>query len=234
VIVAIHQPQYLPWIGYFSKLLKADVFCYLDNVQFKKNEWQNRNRIKTSQGWKWLTVPVAYRFPQKINEVKINNAVDWRKKHFQTLISNYSKAPFFKEHVSFIEHAYAREWEFISALNIFMIEYIREKLGLGDKPTVLASHLNLSDDPTGRLIDICTFLGADTYLAGRDGARYMDLDKFKAGGIRVLTQDFQHPRYPQLFGEFVSNLSVIDLLFNCGPRSMEKIIESNPVRTVQP
>jgi len=223
MIVAIHQPQYLPWIGYFDKMLKADVFCYLDNVQYKKNEWQNRNRIKTAQGWQWLTVPVTYRFPQRINEVKINHAVDWRKKHLQALISNYSKAPFFKEYILFLEQAYAGNWEFISELNIFFIEYIREKLGLKDKPTVRASELKLSDDPTGRLIDICRTIGADTYLAGRDGARYMDLEKFKAGGVKVITQDFQHPVYPQRFGEFVSNLSIVDLLFNCGPQSIEMI-----------
>lgn len=229
MIVAIHQPQYLPWIGYFDKMLKSDTFCYLDNVQFKKNEWQNRNRIKTSQGWQWLTVPVEYRFPQKINEVRVNNTTGWGKKHLQALISNYSKAPFFKEHFSFFEQAYARDWEFISELNIFLIEYIREKLGLGDKPTVLASHLKLSDDPTGRLIDICKILSADTYLAGRDGAKYMDLERFKDSGIKVITQDFHHPSYPQLFGDFGPQLSVIDLLFNCGSQSRQKIIESNPV-----
>jgi len=233
MVVAIHQPQYLPWIGYFDKMLKADHFCYLDNVQFKKNEWQNRNRIKTSQGWQWLTVPVEYRFPQKINEVRVSNKTDWGRKHLQAILSNYGKAPFFDEHFDFFKDAYGRTWDYLSDLNIHITEYIRAGLGLGDGPTVLASHLNLSDDPTGRLIDICMALGADTYLAGRDGAKYMDLDKFKAGGIRVLTQDFQHPRYPQLFGEFVSNLSVIDLLFNCGSQSMELILEANPLTTGQ-
>lgn len=229
MIVAIHQPQYLPWAGYFDKMIKSDTFCYLDNVQFKKNEWQNRNRIKTAQGWQWVTVPVKYRFPQRINEVKINNEVDWRKKHFQALMSNYSKAPFFQEHFTFFMEAYARDWESICELNIFFIEYIREKLGLGDRPTVLASQLNLSEDPTGRLIDICKTLGADTYLAGRDGAKYMELDRFKDSGIRVITQDFHLPVYPQRFGDFVPQLSVIDLLFNCGVQSRQKIIESNPI-----
>jgi hypothetical protein len=233
VIIAIHQPQYLPWIGYFHKMLKADVFCYLDNVQFKKNEWQNRNRIKTARGWQWLTVPVTYRFPQRINEVKINHAVDWRKKHWQALISNYSKAPFFKEHAIFFEQAYTRDWEFISQLNIFLIEYIRTKLDLADKPTALASHLKLSDDPTGRLIDICRALGADSYLAGRDGAKYMELERFRDSGIRVITQDFHHPSYPQRFGDFVPQLSVVDLLFNCGPQSLEKILENDTMTTHQ-
>lgn len=233
MIVAVHQPQYLPWIGYFDKMRKADVFCYLDNVQFKKNEWQNRNRIKTAQGWQWLTVPVSYRFPQRINEVRINHAVDWRKKHLQALISNYSKAPFFKAHAVFLEQAYSRDWEFISELNLFMIEHIRTALNLADKPTALASDFKLSDDPTGRLIDICRALGADTYLAGRGGAGYMDSEMFKSAGIRVLTQDFQHPRYPQRFGAFVANLSIVDLLFNCGPQSMKMIYETNPSATDQ-
>ena len=233
MIVAIHQPQYLPWIGYFDKMLKSDIFCYLDNVQFKKNEWQNRNRIKTAQGWQWITVPVKYRFPQRIDEVKINNEADWRKKHFQTLISNYSKAPFFKEHYSFFKQVYERDWEFISELNIFLIEYIREKLGAGERQTVSASSLTLREDPSARLIDICRIVGADTYLSGRDGSQYMDLACFRDSGIKVITQDFQHPSYPQRFGEFVPQLSAIDLLFNCGPQSIERILETNTMKTDQ-
>ena len=233
VIAAIHQPQYLPWIGYFDKMLKADTFCYLDNVQYKKNEWQNRNRIKSSQGWQWLTVPVAYRFPQKINEVRVNNATDWARKHLQALVTNYGKAPFFSEYIDFFKDAFGRGWDSLSDLNLHLTEYFRQKLGLGEKPSVLASTLRLSDDPTGRLIDVCRALGADTYLAGRDGTKYMDLDRFRAENLRVIIQDFHHPRYPQRFGEFVPNLSIVDLLFNCGPQSIEKILESNPVTTDQ-
>lgn len=232
MIVTAHQPQYLPWAGYFDKMLRADVFCYLDNVQFKKNEWQNRNRIKTAQGWQWLTVPVSYRFPQRIDAVRINPASDWRKKHLQSLISNYSKAPFFKEHLPFLEVAYSRNWEFISDLNIFMIEYIRRALGLAEKPKVLASDLKLSEDPNGRLIDICTALGADTYLAGRGADGYMDLDRFKAAGIRVIVQNFRYPSYLQRFERFIPDLSIVDLLFNCGSDSTEKILEVNPLETV--
>lgn len=229
MIVAIHQPQYLPWIGYFDKMLKADLFCYLDNVQYKKNEWQNRNRIKTSQGWQWLSVPVSYRFPQKIHEVRVNNATGWAKKHLQALVSSYGKAPFFENYIDFFTDAYGRRWESLSELNIHMIAFIRSQLGLGDQPVVLSSSLAPGEDPTGRLVDICRALGADTYLAGRDGAKYMDLEKFKAAGLKVITQDFHHPCYPQRFGEFVSQLSIVDLLFNCGPRSRATILETNPL-----
>jgi hypothetical protein len=151
----------------------------------------------------------------------------------QALISNYGKAPFFREYIDFFKDVYGQTWVSLAELNIHIAEYIRKKLGLGDKPAVLASHLKLSDDPTGRLIDICRTLGADTYLAGRDGSKYMDLEGFKASGLKLITQDFQHPRYPQRFGGFVPNLSVVDLLFNCGPQSIEKILESNILTTDQ-
>lgn len=223
MIVAIHQPQYLPWLGYFDKIIKADAFCYLDNVQYKKNEWQNRNRIKTAQGRQWLTVPVSYRFPQKINEVKINNTVNWKRKHLQAMITNYSKAPFFAEYIGFFEEVYSKDWELISELNVYLIGRMQEMLNIKEKRTVLASTLSLSDDPTERLIDICKTLEGDTYLSGQDGAKYMDLERFKANGIEVSVQDFIHPEYPQLFGDFASHLSIVDLLFNCGPETLERI-----------
>ena len=227
MIVAIHQPHYLPWLGYFDKMLKSDVFCYLDNVQYKKNEWQNRNRIKTAQGVQWITVPVGYRFPQKINEVKINTAEKWRRKHLQALTTNYSKAAFFQDYIDLFEKAYARDWELISEFNIYLIEMMREILGLGHKPTTLASDLSVSEDPTDRLIDICLALGGDTYLAGESGADYMDLERFRTRGLKVAFQDFSHPVYPQLFGEFQSHLSMVDMLFNCGTESLEIIQGQN-------
>lgn len=209
-------------------MLIADAFCYLDNVQFKKNEWQNRNRIKTAQGPQWLTVPTTYRFPQKIHEVGINNNTDWRRKHLQALITNYSKAPYFKNTISHFEQVLSRDWRSISDLNIRIIEKIRELLGIDTIVTAISSRIESSDDPTDRLVDICLSLGGDTYLSGRDGAKYMDLERFEKRGVRVIFQDFNHPVYPQLYGDFESNLSVVDLLFNCGPESLDKIMEFNP------
>jgi hypothetical protein len=227
LIVAVHQPQYLPWLGYFDKMRMADVFCYLDNVQYKKNEWQNRNRIKSSQGCQWLTVPVRYRFPQKINEVRINSSEKWHKKHLQALITNYSRAPYFNNYIALFEEFFSRNWTLLSDLNVFLNERLRELLNLHHKPSVVASTLTLRDDPTDRLIDICKCVGADGYLAGPDGEKYMDMDRFKESGIRVIIQKFNHPVYEQLLQGFQSHLSVVDLLFNCGPRSMEIIREAN-------
>lgn len=228
MIVAVHQPQYLPWLGYFDKIRIADVFCYLDNVQYRKNEWQNRNRIKTAQNWQWLTVPVHYRFPQKINEVEINNSVNWKKKHLQALITNYSKAPYFKDYITPLEDLFTKDWELLSEFNIGLLERLREFLNLHDKPAIPASSMVLRDDPTERLIDICKAVGADTYLAGQDGRTYMDLERFRANGITVITQEFKHPVYPQLYDEFQSHMSIVDLLFNCGPESIKIIEAANP------
>ena len=217
MIVSIHQPQYLPWLGYFDKIDAADVFCFLDNVQYKKNEWQNRNRIKTAQGAQWLTVPVSYRFGQKISEVLVNNHENWVRKHLQGLVTNYAKAPFFEQYFGLIEEVLRRPWERLADLNIHLIEVLINGLGLTDTETVVASDLDLRDDPTDRLVDICRSVGADAYLSGKDGAKYMDLARFEDAGIAVVFQEFRHPVYTQLFGGFESHLSVVDLLFNCGP-----------------
>ena len=223
MIVAVHQPQYLPWLGYFDKMRRADAFCYLNDVQYKKNEWQNRNRIKTAQGWQWLTVPVRYRFPEKINEVAINYTTDWQKKHLQALITNYSRAPYYNSYITIFEDTFSREWEFISELNIHLTEQLRAALNLDTKPTVISSDLDLREEPTDRLIDICKAMGADTYLAGPGGANYMDLERFSKNGIDIIIQEFKHPIYTQLFKDFKSHLSIVDLLFNCGPESMDVI-----------
>ena len=204
------------------------MFCYLDNVQYKKNDWQNRNRIKTLQGWQWLTVPVRYRFPQKISEVRINNTVNWKNKHFQTLVTNYSRTPFFKEFAKFFEQVYSHDWQYLADLNIALIERLKAAFGLAPAPAVKSSDFSLRQDPTDRLIDICKELKADTYLSGQHGVKYMDLERFKQHGIQVIIQEFAHPVYPQLYNDFQSQMSVVDLLFNCGATGLERIERINP------
>lgn len=220
MLIAIHQPQYLPWLGYIEKIDRADVFVILDNVQYKKNEWQNRNRIKTAQGWQWITVPVLYRFPEKINEVRINNKTSWRRKHLQALISNYAKSPYFTKHKEHFEDMYGRNRERLVDINTDCIKYLANAFGIKTR-IVMASEMKLREDPTERLIDICKNLNGNVYLAGRDGAKYMDLDKFDKEGIEIVFQDYKHPVYNQLYGEFKAYMSSIDLLFNHGDDSIE-------------
>ena len=226
MIVAVHQPQYLPWLGYFDKIDRAHLFVLLDIVQFKKNEWQNRNRIKTAQGWQWLTVPVAYRFLQRINQVKINLQSNWARKHLLTLKNNYSKAPYFADYFSAFENILTQNWQWIATLNIRLVRELTELLGI-PTPLRLASEMgDFPEDPDERLIAICKHLGAETYLAGIGGKNYMELRRFEKAGIEVVFQEFKHPVYPQLYGDFLPNLSVIDLLFNCGEQSLKIIRET--------
>lgn len=224
MICAVHQPQYLPWLGYFDKIDRADVFVLLDTVQYKKNEWQNRNRIKTATGPQWVTVPVLYRFGQLIREVEINNKERWQHKHRQALVTNYARAPYRDLLNPLLKEILEQPWEKIAPLNIMVVRRLCELIGI-KTPIYVASELgNFPEDPDERLISITKYFGADTYLAGSGGRSYMNLEAYKSAGVKVIFQDFHHPVYRQLFSEeFESHLSVIDLIFNHGPRSLEII-----------
>jgi hypothetical protein len=216
MICAIHQPQYLPYLGFFEKIRQADIFVFLDDCQFKKNEWQNRNRIKTKDGWQWITVPVIQRFGQNINEVKINNNIEWKHKHLQALITNYIKAHHFNGPIElFFKESYAKEWEFLADINMHFITYLKKTFKLNNK-TLKSSELNIKSRSTQRLIDICKEVGADTYLSGPGGKDYLDIQNFEKSGINLIFQNFVHPEYKQQFNEFIPFLSSIDFLFNCG------------------
>src|SRR5207247_589192 len=187
--ISIHQPQYLTWLGYLDKLDRTDVFVLLDNVQFKKNEWQNRNRIRTAQGWQYLTVPVLHKFPQRLDQVRINNQTDWRRKHQTALETHYRKAPHYDRYAPAFRELYGRDWECLSPLNIEVIRVLTEAFGITTR-LVEASRFTIRDDQTGRLVDLCKALGADRYLAGDGGRAYMNTAEFEEGGINVELQEF--------------------------------------------
>lgn len=220
MLCAIHQPQYLPWLGYFDKIAQSDVFVFLDDTQFKKNEWQNRNRIKTSQGWQWLTVPVLHHFGQEIREVGLNPKVKWARKHWQALRSNYGKAPHFKTYADRLEAAYEGEWHDLAELNAFFVRELCDMLGIETRFVVSSSLTGDKGTATEALVNICKAVGADGYLSGAGGRGYVQKDIFEQAGIELRFQDYQHPVYPQLFGDFVSHLSAVDLLLSCGPDSL--------------
>lgn len=213
----------MPWLGYLDKILKSDIFVFLDDVQFKKNEWQNRNRIKTAQGPQWLTVPVSFHFPEKITEVKINNETNWKKNHNNAFITNYTKAKYSNDIVMLFSDVYGKDWEYLSELNIQVTLKLMGYLGIKTK-TLRSSEMETTGTSTERLVSICRQLEADIYLSGAGGKDYLEENKFSEANIKVIFQEFKHPVYPQCFGEFISNLSAIDLLFNCGPDSRDILI----------
>jgi hypothetical protein len=227
MIVAIHQPQYMAWSGYFHKIARADLFVVLDDVQFKKNEWQHRNRIRTSQGWQWLSVPNRYRFPQKINEVAVNNEIDWRAKHRHSLEAAYGKAPFFGEYRQDFESFYSESWNDLASLNIASVKLLCRLLGIATAIETSSCH-GFDGASTERLVNICRYFKADMYLSGRGGTEYLDENLFSRAGMRVGYQEFVPPRYPQHWAqsdeEFVPGLSAVDLLFNCGTKSLSVLM----------
>lgn len=229
MILSAHQPAYLPWLGYFHKIAISDTFVILDDVQFEKNSFTNRNKIKTAQGWIWLTVPVLIsgHIQKTIIEMEINNETDWGKKHWKSIYFNYKKTRYFHKYADFFEDFYKREWTKL----YFMIEhllffFIRE-LGL---KTVLyrQADLQLKSRKQKLILDLCGQFEADVFVFGTLGKDYADFSLFEKNNIKIFFQDYKHPVYPQLYGDFVSHLSIIDLLFNvASERLLEVIIEGN-------
>jgi len=222
MIISVHQPQYLPWLGYFHKMYQSDAFVFLDNVQYKKREYQNRNRIRTKSGDIWLTVPVMKDvdpYP-KISSVRVDNSQSWQKKHWRAASLNYSRAPYFKKYGNYFEEIYKKEWKMLADLNIEIVKYMAQSIGI-ERPVYLESQLNITTKNTMRIIDICGALKADTYLSGIGGKEYLDETQFNASGIKLVYQDFRHPRYPQCYEPFLPYMSAIDLLFNCGDSSLK-------------
>lgn len=225
MLVAVHQPNYLPWPGFFHKWLLADALVLLDTVQFVKNEWQNRNRIKTAQGVQWLTVPVHYRFPMRLDEVAIAGG-PWARKHIATIEQAYAQAPFFADCWLPLKEQVQKPWRLLRDLNVGLIRALGAMLGC-TAPLHLASDMHASDtDATDRLVSLCLELGADAYLSGQEGRNYLQADQFAAAGLALCYQQVEAPVYAQLHGEFISHLSVADLLFNVGPGNSREIIRN--------
>ena len=217
----ILQPSYIPWLGYFHQMQRCDVFVVYDDVQFDKHGWRNRNRIKTAQGPQWLTVPVlTYKQNWPTNRaVAIDNTQPWRKKHLASLRQNYAKAPFFAQYIGLFDDLYARDWTTLFDLVMASFRMLTDALGIV-REVRFASEMNIEGDPVDRLIGICQKVGANHFYEGAAGKNYIADERFGVAGITIEYQDYQHPVYPQLHGEFVPFLSVVDLLFNCGVESL--------------
>ncbi len=218
--LAAHQPQYLPWLGYFDKIARVDQFILLDTVQYKKNEWQNRNRIRTGRGWQWLTVPVHYRFPMTLREVTIDETGPWRHKHREALRTHYGRAPHRNAVLPPIESILGRTFANLAELNAQAVRTLAGLLGIRT-PIVLAT--TLAGLPVGadvgadeRLLALCRHFGCTRYLAGSGGQAYMDLETWRHAGIGVEFQDFHVPPHPQVYPGWEPNLSALDWLLNCG------------------
>lgn len=216
---AIHQPQFLPWLGYLNKINSSDVFVFLDDVQFKKNEYQNRNRVRVGDEPRWLTVPVSFNFGDTIRETKLAGRDFWGEKALKTLELNYAKAPFYRRYVSGLADIVRRDWPNLAELNEATVRWLMDCFDIRKEALVSSKMPEFPPDPTGRLIAVCRHLGADAYISGAGGRSYLDVARFDKAGIKLEFQEFLHPVYPQCYirqREFIPFLSAIDGLFNCG------------------
>jgi hypothetical protein len=225
--LAIHQPQYMPWLGYFHKMASVDFFVFLNDVQFKKNEWQHRNRIRNAKGPQWLSVPTTYKFPQKINEVEVDFSQNWQRNHFHSLEACYGKAPFFNKYAPLFAEFFCAPCSKIDRVNIDSVKLLAGIMGIPTE-SAISSDYKFKGESTERLVNICKHFKATTYLAGAGGRDYMDISMLEQAGIKVEFQNFKCPVYPQHWArtseEFVPDLSAIDLIFNCGPKSLETLM----------
>jgi hypothetical protein len=215
LIVTIHQPDFAPWLGFFDRWAASDLFVVLDDVQFLRRGWHHRDRIKTANGVRWLTVPVRKkeRFDQPINEAKIDNGENWRDKHLKTIAAAYGKAPRFCELFARLEEVYSRGHKLLVELNMDLLGLFVRELGI-DTPVVMASNLEVPGSGSRRLADMVEKLGGDTYLTGTGSRDYLCEEDFTERGMQVSWQEYRQPDYPQLHGPSESGLSVIDYCMN--------------------
>tara|TARA_B100001059_G_scaffold231633_1_gene267810 strand:+ start:5584 stop:6288 length:705 start_codon:yes stop_codon:yes gene_type:complete len=231
MIVTIHQPEHMPWLGFFNKAFNCDIFVILDNVQFRKNYFQNRNQIISPCNGNsiWLTVPLIKGSSQDmIYEKQILYDNKFLKKYFKIIEKSYSNYPFYEKYITALKVIFDQETKSISRLNTKLIKYFFEILNI-DCDVKVASDLSLPKSESGGIVnyDICNYLGASKYLSGKSGKDYLDLTPFKKNNIEVVFQDFNHPTYNQPGDNFVPNLSILDLLFSHEIDEIKKLIISS-------
>ncbi|MEO8389152.1 WbqC family protein [Polaromonas sp.] len=229
--VVIHQPDFMPYLGFFHRFLEADLFVVLDHVQFvngTSRSWTHRDKIKTPQGEKWLTLSVK-KAPRDtpINRVELSDTVDWAGENLDLLARNYRKAPFYEDIMPQVEALYKAPAHLLGEFNLRSIEMLMDMLDVRI-PLVLSSTLEPVGHKNQLLVDLLGKVGATRYLSGTGARDYMEPPLFEAAGITVVWQDFAHPIYPQQFEGFTPYLSALDALFNCGVDGARELLRRKP------
>jgi hypothetical protein len=226
--IAIIQPSFLPWLGYYEQMALVDVFVHFDDVQFTRKDWRNRNKLKSPNGVKIVTAPVQkHEYAQTpINEIRIDNSQHWSRKLLQQIRFWYERAEYFDEYFPAFEKVVETRFEFLVDLNYALNDLVRSFLGI-DTPQYLSSQIpNKLGDRNAKIIDICKHNGAGLLYDGKSAKNFIDIELFSQNGIQVIFQEYQHKPYPQPWGPFESHLSVLDLLLNCGTRSRDILLSS--------
>lgn len=230
---AIMQPTYFPWMGYFSLIDSVDRFIFLDDVKLEKHSWHIRNRIKTSNGELFLTIPTHApkgRLETLINETKLDNTVEWREKHIKGIYFSYLKAPYFSEVFPIIENLLRFNTETLSVFNINLISIISKHIGIKTQLLSASDMKNITGKKDMRLVNFCKFLKCNEYISPQGSAVYIEQitpgGEFPKNGITLKYQNYVHPIYTQLWGKFIPFMGILDLLFNCGLKNSLEVIRS--------
>jgi hypothetical protein len=215
--VAVLQPGYLPWLGYFDLMRSADVFVVYDDVQFDKHGWRNRNRVKCEHGLQWLTVPVRHHGLGKprILDVEVDSSKEWARKHVATIRQCYAHAPNLEPYASELEETLAMPWRRLVDLDLAVSALLAGWLEV-EATIARSSEIGGGGSRSERLLGLCLGLGADRYRSGEAAREYLDVELFHRNGVEVEWQNLDHPVYPQQHGPFVSHLSALDVILNCG------------------
>ncbi len=215
MIVSIHQPDYIPYIGYFYKISRSDKFVFLDDCQFSNDNMHNWNRIKTPQGECKLKIPVEQHLGDNINKVRTRDELKWKKKHLKTIEMNYLRAPYFKEIFPKFEELVNRDYTNIADMNIAVNTWIAKEFGFKAEFS-RSSEMPIDTVNEERVIEICKMLGGDEYISGNGARAYQKQEHFDDAGVKLTYTDYKPIVYHQLWGGFIENMSVIDYIFNCG------------------
>lgn len=230
-VAVIRQPEFAPYLGFFHRFLGADLYIVLDHVPFVQHTsraWTHRDKIKTPRGERWLTISVAKTsLNTPINEVRLSAAHDWRTDNLRLIEANYRQSPFFSSVFPEIDRLYREPAEFLVAFNLRFIDWLMDALKVRI-PYIRSSELNPVGTKNELLVDLLKKVRADVYVSGRGALDYFDPSPFDAAGIGVRWHQFDHPVYPQLHGDFIPNLSSLDLLFNCGAEWSARILRGSP------
>lgn len=215
MILTGHQPAYLPWLGYFEKIMRSDVYIYVDSVQFEHRSFINRNKIKTANGAVWLTIPVLAKGHREgiLLDLKINNEVNWQRKHFLSIVNAYKKAPYYNEFIKKLEPFYENKYNSLTDYCYDYLLFWLEELHITTK-VLRQSELGIGGHKSELVLNMCKAVGADTYISGALGKDYMENDLFIANDISVIYQDYKPRAYPQMWGGFVPCLSILDFVMN--------------------
>jgi WbqC-like protein family len=226
--VAIMQPVYLPWMGYFEQMALCDHFIFLDDVQYTKQDWRNRNKIRTKENWCWLTIPVRKAgLHQPLCAVQISDHKDWKRAHLLSVRQNYGRTPFFDDIYPVYENALQEPHIYLADLTIRLITDFAALLRI-NTPVQRASTLpGDTDDPVLRIVQLCRRVNADVFYTGPAAKAYLSPKQLEPHGVKLVFQDYQHPRYTQAYPGFESHMAILDVLMNHGDTA-KAIVRSSP------